>query len=55
VRKRIRPTAGVLDLLDTLARETGRTVLMVTHSREVMGVADRVFTIERGALVECPR
>jgi putative ABC transport system ATP-binding protein len=44
--------AGVLDILDTLARETGRTVLMATHSREVMGVADRVFTIERGALVE---
>ena len=47
--------AGVLDLLDTLARETGQTVLMATHSREVMGVADRIFTIERGALVERPR
>jgi putative ABC transport system ATP-binding protein len=46
--------AGVLDLLDTLARETGQTVLMATHSREVMGVADRIFTIERGALVERP-
>src|SRR6266850_3723434 len=31
--------ADVLDLLDTLAREAGRTVLMVTHSREVLGVA----------------
>jgi putative ABC transport system ATP-binding protein len=47
--------AGVLDLLDSLARETSRTVLMATHSREVMGVADRIFTIERGALVERPR
>ncbi|RPH73570.1 MAG: ATP-binding cassette domain-containing protein, partial [Candidatus Rokuibacteriota bacterium] len=47
--------AGVLDLLDTLAREAGRTVLMATHSREVIGVADRIFTIERGALVERPR
>jgi putative ABC transport system ATP-binding protein len=46
---------GVLDLLDTLAREAGRTVLMVTHSREVVGVADRIFAIERGALVERPR
>jgi ABC-type lipoprotein export system ATPase subunit len=27
-------------------------VLMATHSREVIGVADRVFTIQRGALVE---
>jgi len=47
--------AGVLELLDTLAREAGRTVLMVTHSREVVGVADRIFTIQRGALVERPR
>ena len=47
--------AIVLDLLDTLAREAGRTVLMATHSREVIGVADRIFTMERGALVEHPR
>jgi putative ABC transport system ATP-binding protein len=45
----------VLDLLDTLAREAGRTVLMATHSREVVGVADRIFTIQRGALMEQPR
>ena len=47
--------ADVLELLDTLAREAGRTLLMVTHSREVVGVADRIFTIQRGALVERPR
>jgi len=47
--------ADVLDLLDTLAREGGRTVLMVTHSREVVGVADRIFTVQRGSLVESPR
>ena len=47
--------AGVLELLDALAREAGRTVLMATHSREVIGVADRILTIERGALVERPR
>ncbi len=44
--------AGVLDLLDTLARESGTTVVMVTHSREVIGVADRIFTIQRGQLLE---
>jgi putative ABC transport system ATP-binding protein len=44
--------ADVLDLLDKLAREAGRTVLMATHSREVIGVADRIFTVQRGALVE---
>jgi putative ABC transport system ATP-binding protein len=42
----------VLGLLDALARESGRTVLMATHSREVIGVADRIFTVQRGALVE---
>ena len=44
--------ADVLALLDGLAREAGRTVLMATHSREVIGVADRIFTVQRGALVE---
>jgi putative ABC transport system ATP-binding protein len=44
--------ADVLALLDALAREAGRTVLMATHSREVIGVADRIFTVQRGALVE---
>ena len=47
--------ADVLDLLDKLAREAGRTVLMATHSREVIGVADRIFTMQRGALVERPQ
>ena len=27
---------------------------MVTHSREVVGVADRIFDVERGRLVEQP-
>ena len=47
-------TTDVLGLLDALAREAGRTVLMATHSREVIGVADRIFTVQRGALVERP-
>jgi putative ABC transport system ATP-binding protein len=46
--------ADVLELLDKLAREAGRTVLMATHSREVIGVADRIFTMQRGALTERP-
>ena len=46
--------ADVLGLLDALAREAGRTVLMATHSREVIGVADRIFTVQRGALTERP-
>ena len=47
--------ADVLDLLDGLARETRRTVVMVTHSREVMGVADRIFTVQHGRLQEQSR
>ena len=43
---------GVLALLDGLAREAGKTVVMVTHSREVVGVADRIFALQRGRLVE---
>ena len=44
--------AAVLALLDGLAREAGKTVVMVTHSREVVGVADRIFDVQRGGLVE---
>src|SRR5690242_11523519 len=44
--------ASVLGLLDALAREAGTTVVMVTHSREVVGVADRIFEVQRGGLVE---
>jgi putative ABC transport system ATP-binding protein len=44
--------AVVLDLLDRLVRELGKTVVMVTHSREVVGVADRVFAVQQGHLVE---
>jgi len=46
--------AAVLALLDGLAREAGKTVVMVTHSREVVGVADRIFAVQRGRLVEQP-
>ena len=48
----VETAAAVLELLDTLVRESGKTVIMVTHSREVVGVADRIFAAERGQLVE---
>lgn len=44
----------VLDLLDRLTRRAGKTMVMVTHSREAVGVADRVLTIADGNLVERP-
>ncbi len=42
----------VLDLLDRLTRQAGKAMLMVTHSREVVGLADRVLRLEDGQLVE---
>jgi putative ABC transport system ATP-binding protein len=44
----------VLELLDRLTRRAGKTMIMVTHSPEVMGIADRVLTLDRGRLVERP-
>lgn len=40
----------VLDLLDAMTRQAGRSLLMATHSREVIGLADRVLRIADGHL-----
>ena len=45
----------VLNLLDQLVRRAGRTLIMVTHSREVIGLADRLMTIRDCRLEECNR
>ena len=42
----------VLNLLDRLVRQAGRTMIMVTHSREVIGLADRLMTIRDCRLEE---
>ncbi len=42
----------VLEILDRLTRQAGKTMVMVTHSPEVIGIADRVFRIAEGHLVE---
>lgn len=42
----------VLALLDRMTREAGKTLVMATHSTEVIGIADRVVTIREGRLVE---
>ncbi|MCP4204622.1 MAG: ABC transporter ATP-binding protein [bacterium] len=42
----------ILELLDTMTRQEGRTLVMATHSREVARVADRVFRIDHGRPVE---
>lgn len=42
----------VLGLLDSLTREKGKTLIMATHSREVVGKADRICTIKDKGLVQ---
>lgn len=42
----------VLDLLDRLTRQAGKNLVMVTHSEEVVGVADRVLRLREGQLWE---
>jgi putative ABC transport system ATP-binding protein len=44
--------ARALDLLEELVREHGRTLLAVTHSRDLATRADRVLRVEHGRLVE---
>lgn len=41
---------AVIELLRKLAKESGRTVLMVTHDSRIMDVADRVVYLEDGML-----
>jgi putative ABC transport system ATP-binding protein len=41
---------AVLGLLSAMAR-AGRTVLMVTHERDVSSIADRIITLEDGRIV----
>ena len=40
----------VLALLDRMTREAGKTLVMATHSPEVIGIADRVLTIRDGRM-----
>ncbi len=42
----------VMSLLDKLVRQSGKTLILATHSREVMGIADHIFTIRDHALIE---
>ena len=43
---------AVMETLDGLVRRAGKTLVVVTHSREVMGLADRILTLDRGRLIE---
>jgi len=43
---------AVMETLDRLVHRAGKTLVVVTHSREVMGLADRILTLDRGRLIE---
>jgi len=47
--------ATVMELLVSATRDGGRTLILVTHSREVAARADRVLTIEDGRLTTSGR
>jgi putative ABC transport system ATP-binding protein len=47
-----RTGADILDLLQGLGHEERQTVLVVTHDRDVVARADRVFMLEHGVLTE---
>jgi len=41
----------VLEMLDTLVKKAEKTLIMATHSREVIGKADRIISIRNKFLV----
>jgi putative ABC transport system ATP-binding protein len=45
----------VMELLLRLTRESGKTLIMATHSSEVVPLADRIYSIHDGHLVLEPR
>ncbi len=44
--------AQVLDLLMRLARQGGKTLVMVTHSMDIAALADRILKLDHGHLVQ---
>lgn len=42
---------SVLELLHSLCRETGKTVIIITHNQELTKMADRVFGVRGGKVV----
>lgn len=43
--------AGIIDLLDKLVRQQNKTMIMATHSKELIGLADTILSVEGGGLV----
>jgi putative ABC transport system ATP-binding protein len=44
----------IMGLLEGLARQSGKTIVVVTHKTEAVSLADRVFLVREGRLQEIP-
>ncbi|MFP6881238.1 MAG: ABC transporter ATP-binding protein [Roseibacillus sp.] len=44
--------ASILDLLASLAKDHGKTIIMVTHDPRAAAKADRILHLEKGQLIE---
>ena len=42
----------IIELIDRIVKQQGKTMIMATHSKEVMGLADRVLTLKDGKFEE---
>ena len=42
----------IIDLIDKIVKQQGKTMIMATHSKEVMGLADRMLTLKDGKFEE---
>jgi len=42
----------IVDLLDRVVKKKGKTMIMVTHSKEVIGLADKIYSLKEGRLTE---
>lgn len=42
----------IVDLLDRVVKKKGKTMIMVTHSKDVIGLADKILSLKEGKLSE---
>ena len=42
----------IVDLLDRVVKQKNKTMIMVTHSKDVIGLADRVLSLKSGKVIE---
>lgn len=42
----------IIDLIDKIVKQQGKTMIMATHSKDVMGLADRMLMLKDGKFIE---